>query len=174
MLKRLIIKDIDDLNPAMADYGVILSETHADVEFAPGHNRPVESYLWYNFRLEIQPHTFVEYYREKLAISNDDEAMMSISEWNDELHMEAIAVDDFDRVITVGDIKFGILITEDPTKSIVMMDRMVRYPYQKDINAGSGGYPWQYFDPSVAPSDTELKNNFNLNKYQRDRFRNQW
>jgi hypothetical protein len=172
--KRFVIDNIEELNPAMLEYGVILSETHPEVEFQPGHKVPIESYLWYNFHLDIQPHTFVDYYQEKLGVIDEADAMLSISKWNQEVYDGTLPIVSFDRIITIGDLKFGVMHTDDPSGSIVMMNINMRFPHQLNIQAGSGGYRWQYLDQCSTPSDAELKNYFSLNKYQRDRFKKQW
>jgi hypothetical protein len=174
MIKQLIINNIEKLSPAMLEYGVILSETHPEVEFQPGRKSPVRSYLWYNLHLDIQPHTFVDYYQEKLAITDGADALLAISKWNDELYNGTLPIVTFDKIITTGDIIFGVMYTSDPSKSIVLMNVNLRYPYQLDICAGSGGYRWQYLDPRATPSNHELKIIFSLNKYQRNSFKNQW
>ncbi len=174
MIKRLIIKDIDDLNPAMADYGVILSETHPEVEFITKKQWAVDAYLWYNFQLEPQENTFTDYYREKLGITNVNIALREIDKWNDEVSKNKLTTRMFNKIIDLGDIKFGVLHRRDSNKSIVMMNSPFRYPRQKTVYAGYGGYLWQYLDPLSSPSDTELKRYFNLSSTQRRSFRNQW
>ena len=172
--KRFVINNIEKVNPAMLEYGVILSETHPEVKFQPGHDAPVESYLWYYFHLDIQPHTFVDYYNEKLAITDERDAMVTISKWNQEVYDGTLPIVSFDKIIKIGDLTFGIMHTDAPGKSIVIMNMRIRFPHQLNIRAGSGGYRWQYLDSRSAPTDTELKDYFGLNKYQRDRFRQQW
>jgi hypothetical protein len=174
MVKRLIISNIDDLNPAMADYGVILSETHPEVVFKRGRQRSVDGYLWYNFKLEEQPSTFTSYYAEKLAIVDSSIALMGINNWNQEILFSAMDVKRFDRILCIGKKRFGIIHTENPHKSIVMMNTNVRYPWQVTINAGRGGYPWTYLNSRRKPTDLELKGHFNLNKYRRERFKDLW
>jgi hypothetical protein len=174
MTKQLIISNIEKLNPAMLEYGVILSETHPEVDFQPHHTSPVKSYLWYNFHLDIQPYTFVDYYQEKLGITTETDAAVEISKWNHGLYNGTFPIVLFDKIITIGDLRFGVMHTDDPGKSIVMMNINLRYPYQLNIHAGSGGYRWQYLDPQATPSDQNLKSYFGINKYQRDRFKKQW
>lgn len=158
----------------MKDYAVILSEASPKVKFVPNKQRPVESYLWYNFQFDIQPHTFVDYYREKLGITNESVALFGIDSWNHEFHHEELPVESFSKIIKIRGAKFGIIPTDDPAKTIVMMNAPFERPQQLSVGAGSGGYPWQYLDSQRPPTDSELKEYFNLSEYQRDRFREQW
>jgi len=52
------------------DFAVILAEKNPEVVFENNKNTPVESYLWYHFRMEHMPRTFSDYFREKLGITN--------------------------------------------------------------------------------------------------------
>ncbi|MBC8192628.1 MAG: hypothetical protein H8E18_09620 [FCB group bacterium] len=172
--KRLIIDNIEQLNPTMLKYGIILSETHTEVKSQQGHDVPVESYLWYNFPLDNQPPTFVAYYREKLGITNENDALGEISIWNHEFYNRGINVVSFNKMIPIEDKLFGVLATNSPNRSIVMMNSAMRPKDYWTVEAGSGGYAWQYLDPRSRATDTKLKDYFGLNKYQRDRFQNQW
>ncbi|MCH8272321.1 MAG: hypothetical protein IIB41_03595, partial [Candidatus Marinimicrobia bacterium] len=76
MNRRLFIKNMQDFDPAHAEYGVILAEKHPEVVFRSSNvKQTVDTYLWYPYELNIHPSTFVEYHKEKLAITDPGEAL---------------------------------------------------------------------------------------------------
>lgn len=69
------IQNLDVILPNHAGYGVILSEHHPDVVFeknAIGFH--VDSYLWYPIILEKLPHSFTDFFCEKLGITDPMES----------------------------------------------------------------------------------------------------
>ena len=171
MNRRLLIKNMQDFDPAHAKYGVILAEKHPEVAFRSSNvKQRVDTYLWYPYKLDLQLSTFVEYYKEKLAIIDPGEARHLIDQWNEDLYNDELDKVSFSRILRVNGIRFGVIDLPELNESIVMMDRAVRFPSQKTINAGSGGNTWQYLQPGIKPTHEELQAKFNLNKTQRDRF----
>lgn len=86
MTHRYNITNMLDFDPAHANYGVILAEKHPEVEFTSSSmNQTVDTYLWYPFQMDIQLSTFVEYHKEKLAITDPGEALHLIDMWNDDI-----------------------------------------------------------------------------------------
>ena len=160
---------------AHAEYGVILAEKHPEVEFRSSNvKQTVDIYLWYPYELNIHPSTFVEYHKEKLAITDSGEALHLIDMWNDAIHNNKIKKVKFSKVLKIGGINFGVIEQPNSSNVIVMMDRAVGFPRQKTILAGSGGKAWQYLEPVIKPTHQGLKNKFNLNKIQREQFIKKW
>lgn len=175
MNRRYIITNMKDFDPTHAEYGVIFAEKHPEVEFTSNNVKQlVDTYLWYPYKLDLQLSTFVEYHKEKLAITDQDEALHLIDQWNDDIHNKKLQKEKFSRVLKIGGINFGEIDIQDPKGSIVMRIGGVRYSSQKTIHAGSGGNAWQYLEPGIIPSHQELQAKFNLNKTQRDKFIKIW
>ena len=166
---------MQDFDPAYADYGVILAEKHPEVDFTSSNvNQTVDTYLWYPYELSVHPSTFVEYHKEKLAITDSSEALHLIDQWNEGIHNSKLKKATFSRIFKVGGINFGRIDLQNSHKSTVMRIGGVRFPYQKTIHAGSGGNAWQYLIPGIKPTHKELKDKFNLNKAQREQFIKKW
>ena len=164
-----------NFDPAHAEYGVVLAVKHPEVVFRSSNvKQTVDTYLWYPYKLDLQLSTFVEYHKEKLAIIDPGEALHLIDQWNDDLYNDKIQKVKFSKVFKIAGIKFGVIDIPKTSRSIVMRIGGVRYPYQKTIHAGRGGNVWQYLQPGIKPTYQELKDKFNLNKTQRDRFIDIW
>ena len=175
MNRRLFIKNMQDFDRTHAKYGVILAEKHPEVEFTSNNvKQTVDTYLWYPYKLDLKLSTFVEYHKEKLAIIDPGEARHLIDQWNEDLYNDELDKVSFSRILRVNGIRFGVIDLPELDESIVMMDRAVRFPKQKTINAGSGGNVWQYLLPGIKPTHEELKDKFNLDKTQREQFIKKW
>lgn len=172
---RYKIENMDQFDPRHKDYGVILAEEHPEVEFSTRKiKQAVEMYLWYPYELNNHPSTFVEYHREKLAITDLDEARLEIDLWNDEISKGKLKKVSFSKVLTIADTRFGVIDLPGSSDAIVMMNRAGKFLYQKTIHAGSGGYGWQYLSATNKPSHFELKSKFNLDKAQGVQFIKNW
>ena len=175
MIHKLEITDMQDFDPAHAKYGVILVEKHPEVEFSSSNVKQlVNTYLWYPYKLDLQLSTFVEYHKEKLAMTDTQEALHLIDQWNDGIHNDNLEPIRFSRIFKIGGINFGEIDIPKTNRSIVMRIGGVRFPYQKTIHAGRGGNVWQYLQPVIKPTHQELKDKFNLNKTQREQFIKKW
>ena len=175
MNRRFKIKNMQKFDPAHAKYGVILAEKHHEVEFRSSNvKQKVDTYLWYPYKLDLQLSTFVEYHKEKLAIIDPGEARHLIDQWNEDLYNDELDEVSFSRILRVNGIRFGVIDLPELNESIVMRIGGVRFPSQKTIHAGGGGNVWQYLQPGIKPTHEELKDKFNLNKTQRDKFIKIW
>lgn len=175
MTYRYIITNMNEFDPLHKDYGVILAEKHPEVEFTSSNvNTSVETYLWYHYEIGKHPKEFVDYHREKLAITDPNEAQALINLWNKEFQNNKIKKITFSKIITIADTKFGIIKIPKSDECIVMMNRAVRIPFQKSKKAGRGGYGWQYLSVNSIPTHEELKSKFNLNASQRDSLIRKW
>ena len=175
MNRRYIIANMDQFDPVHKDYGVILAEKHPEVKFSlKKPKQTVDKYLWYHYEIGKHPKEFVDYHREKLAITDPNEAQALINLWNREFQDNELKKVKFSDIIPIANINFGIIELPKSDKCIVMMNRAVRIPYQKSKKAGSGGYGWQYLSAGIKPTGEELKNKFNLNEAQQNQFIRNW
>ena len=87
--------------------------------------------------------THKSYFREKLGITDDQEAEKLITKWNRSLSHQPVEID-FNQVFPIGLSMIGI--ANDPKHShrcIIMATYPVRVPYCEHVPVGRGGYMWQ-------------------------------
>ena len=169
----LEITNIDEINPAEMHCAVILSDRNPVIQFKPTKEMRVESNLWYPYQKVTQNLSFTSYLAEKLNIHDVSDSKQLIDDWNIEIQFGTMTVGTFDRIITIGKDKYGVIHDFDDNGSIVMLNRQARYPWQEARIYGHG-YSWAYLDAGVPPSDADLKKYFNLNKAQCKSFKRQW
>ena len=144
MTYRFRITNMQHFDPVHANYGVILVEKHPEVQFTSRNvNQTVDSYLWYHYEIGVHPSDFVDFHREKLAITDPVEAQDLINQWNTEFQNNKLKKVKFSDIIPIADINFGIIKLPKSDKYIVMMNRAVKIPHQKSKKSGSGGYGWK-------------------------------
>jgi len=111
----------------------------------------------------------MNYFREKLGITDDNEALTLINKWN----LGPLPRYSYKDSFSIGEKRFGLL--KDSNKIIVMANYGDRPAYINNVLAGRGGYLWQYLQNSKLQHDATtcelLKNRFCLkSKYDQDRF----
>ena len=121
--------------------------------------------------MEFQPDTFTEYYYEKLAIRDKNEALRIINLWNQKIIQKV----SFIKIFKIRNIRFGLLRDPGSGRMIVMVDRAIHPKNMHHIKAGRGGYLWQYLPNSKlhmnAATQELLNNRLCLrSKYDQDRF----
>lgn len=90
--------------------------------------------------------THKSYFREKLAITDDEEATKLRTKWNRTLVRKPIEME-INQVFPIGHSMIGI--ANDPKHSqrcIIMATYPVRAPYCEYVPVGGGGYMWQYLE----------------------------
>jgi len=172
-MKIYTIDNFNKLKPTEANYGVVLSESHPrniinDIEVDG------QDYVWYTYQMKEMPDYFVDYHKDKLGITNTNEAEMLIDTWNQHIQNSTMPIVSFDKIIEIDQYTtFGVLLDVEPNISIIMMNGLTCPDNREGIEYGAG-YSWQYVETGVKPSRQELKDYFNLDKIQSIRFQNKW
>ena len=156
----------------MKDYGVILTENHADVVFEPGKERDVKAHLWYNFQKDILPNIDTDYLLEKLAIKDSVRVLKVIDEWND-FYPDYYPIIKFEKIIVIEDLRFGVLPSDHSHGRIIMGGQVLRYPYQVGVHCGAG-YPWIRLWTLAKPMVKPLMDALQLTEKQAQQFIDQW
>ncbi len=94
--------------------------------------------------MDFQPDTFTEYYEEKLAIRDKNEALQIINLWNQKIIQKV----SFIKIFKIRNIRFGLLHDPCYGRMIVMVDRGIYPKNTHQVKAGRGGYLWQYLPNS--------------------------
>ena len=153
---NLKIKNLDLILPNHNGYGVILSEHHPDVKFTKQRwARPILSYLWYPIELGKIPNTFTDYFREKLGITDLQESIKSVKNWNAIVARKTLPQKTLFAHFNIGMKQFGLLKDDPNDGSITVLTNYFNLPkHRLIIKARIGGYVWQYLPNSIL-SDSQ-------------------
>lgn len=142
------------LLPPYPDHWAVCVEKQPTIEYSSQNPlKNVQSFLWYNMQPEIIPETFTEYFEEKLAISDKDEALNLIAQWNKTVSQEPEGLE----LKIIFPVDYAMLgIADDPVndeRCLVLATYGVRAPGYIRLHAGRGGYAWQYLDKEQLTAD---------------------
>jgi len=155
------------------NYGAILTDNHPDIVFTrQSQARPIESYLWYPIELGQIPHTFTEYFREKLAVTSASEAKQIILDWNTNFLSSVKIMKQF----KVGKKRFAAIENPEQTDMLIVLANYSDRPaHMKTAQAGRGGYIWQRLPINSRVTHSDLQSKFCLrSKSERERFLDRW
>ncbi len=87
--------------------------------------------------------TLVDYLWEKWGVTDHDEALKYVTQWNDTVEQGATEVE-FEAIFGVGYGKMGV-VTDPEDSNICLLFGLydVSIPYHNKTGAGRGGYAWQ-------------------------------
>ena len=153
------IKNYWDFDPQNKDYIVAISDNKPQVaKFSKGKSHSIDHYLWYHLKDEQQHNGYVNYYKEKLGIDNEQDALAEIKRFNKIQASEVFKTVDFDKIIKVKGISYGIIPQDDCLD--IVMSTSGHIPHVEFFDCGGGGYKWANLDKSSSTLHDDIKSAF--------------
>lgn len=150
MFKFFKIENYEDFDKKQGDYIIGLATNIPRVEFLDeSKSATVRNYLWYYFQDKPQPDTYIDFYQEKLA-ATEDQAERMIEDFNKSNSFEKVK---FSKTFSIRGKRFGVI--EYDEDCIIMMNRTAFSKNHKHVF--STGNAWQYYNEG-----RNLQQNFQL------------
>ena len=165
-MKYLKINNLNEFDSKHADYIVALSEYKPTIsKWEKNKKHSIYHNLWYHLVDAHEADTFTEYYREKLGVIDEIEALAHINTFNQGNFEET----SFSKIFEVDGYRYGVLLPEDFNGAVVVSTKRNDIPDVISYEAGSGGYRGGSFSNLKTFRD-DLKNTFRLTDAKVDQF----
>lgn len=158
------IKNYVDFDPKHTGYIVALSDYSPVVNiFEKNKHHNIHHTLWYPMRDQQLPSTYTDYFKEKLGVADQSEALRFINDWNKLQASDSFEVQTFSKIFTVSKIRYGVIKTAG-SMDIIMSLKGNQIPHVVTFSYGSGGYRWAYLDNKSVTLEDDVKEKFGLRK----------